>query len=201
MFKVKSRSIIEIVKSVPISNIDFRMTSRSSHERCSTNKGFLRKIAKMTGKHLCQSLLFNKVEGLRSATLLKRDSGTVVFVWSNIEISNIDIRMTSRSSHERCSQIKVFSEKSQKWQENICARVSFLIKLKASGLQLYWKETLAQLFSSEFCKISKNTIFTEHLWWLLLDVSYFVVTLNIITLDVVMNSNYNLLTANRQILT
>ena len=28
--------------------------------------------------------------------------------------------------------------------------------------------TLAQVFSCEFCEISKNTFFTEHLWWLLL---------------------------------
>ena len=26
------------------------------------------------------------------------------------------------------------------------------------------KEALAQVFSCEFCEISKNTIFTEHLW-------------------------------------
>ena len=26
------------------------------------------------------------------------------------------------------------------------------------------KETLAQVFSSEFCEISKNTFFIEHLW-------------------------------------
>ena len=26
------------------------------------------------------------------------------------------------------------------------------------------KETLAQVFPSEFCDISKNTFFTEHLW-------------------------------------
>ena len=26
------------------------------------------------------------------------------------------------------------------------------------------KETLAQVFSREFCEISKNTFFTEHLW-------------------------------------
>ena len=26
------------------------------------------------------------------------------------------------------------------------------------------KETLAQVFSCEFCEISKNTVFTEHLW-------------------------------------
>ena len=30
------------------------------------------------------------------------------------------------------------------------------------------KETLAQVFSGEFCEISKNTFFIEHLWWLLL---------------------------------
>ena len=32
------------------------------------------------------------------------------------------------------------------------------------------KETLAQVFFCEFCEISKNTSFTEHLWWLLLHV-------------------------------
>ena len=39
--------------------------------RCSLKKGVLRNFAKSTGKHLCQSLLFNKVGGLMSATLLK----------------------------------------------------------------------------------------------------------------------------------
>ena len=36
------------------------------------------------------------------------------------------------------------------------------------GLQLYQKETLAQVFSCEFCQISERTFFTEQLWWLLL---------------------------------
>ena len=35
-------------------------------------KGVLRNFTKFTGKHLCQSLLFNKVTGLRLATLLKK---------------------------------------------------------------------------------------------------------------------------------
>ena len=35
-------------------------------------KGFFRNIAKFTGKHLRQSLFFNKVAGIRSATLLKK---------------------------------------------------------------------------------------------------------------------------------
>ena len=34
-------------------------------------KGVLRNFVKLTGKHLCQSLSFNKVAGLMSATLLK----------------------------------------------------------------------------------------------------------------------------------
>ena len=50
---------------------------RSSHQRCSMKKGILRNFAKFTGKHLCQSLFFNKVAGLRPATLLKRSLAQV----------------------------------------------------------------------------------------------------------------------------
>ena len=42
---------------------------KSSHQRCSIEKGVLKNF---TGKHLCQSIFFNKVTGLRSATLLIR---------------------------------------------------------------------------------------------------------------------------------
>ena len=37
---------------------------------------------------------------------------------------------------QRCSVKKVFLETSQNSQENTCVRVSFLLKLQASGLQL-----------------------------------------------------------------
>ena len=37
---------------------------KSSQQRCSMKKGILRNFAKFTGKHLYQSLLFNKVAGL-----------------------------------------------------------------------------------------------------------------------------------------
>ena len=43
-------------------------------------KYVLRNLTEFTGKHLCQSLSFNKVAGLRPATLLKKDSGTGVFL-------------------------------------------------------------------------------------------------------------------------
>ena len=38
----------------------------------SVRKGVLRNFAQFTGKHLCQSLIFNRVAGLRSAILLKK---------------------------------------------------------------------------------------------------------------------------------
>ena len=63
---------------------------------------------------------------------------------------------------ERCS-VKVFSEILQNSQENTCARVSFLKKLQACNFILK-KKILAQVFSWEFCKISKNTLFTRHVW-------------------------------------
>ena len=34
-------------------------------QRCSVKKGVLRNFTKFKGKHLCQSLFFNKVTGLR----------------------------------------------------------------------------------------------------------------------------------------
>ena len=54
---------------------------RSSHRRCSVRRGVLVNFAKFTGKHMCQSVFFNKVAGFRPATLWKRDSGTGVFLW------------------------------------------------------------------------------------------------------------------------
>ena len=53
---------------------------RSSHQRCSMKKDVLRNFAKFTGKHLCQSLFFNKVTGLL-LLYLKRGSGTSAFLW------------------------------------------------------------------------------------------------------------------------
>ena len=37
--------------------------NRSSYQRCFVKKDVLRNFAKFTGKHLCQSLFFNKVAG------------------------------------------------------------------------------------------------------------------------------------------
>ena len=45
---------------------------RSSRSEVFCKKGVVRNFEKFIGKHLCQSLLFNKVAGLRPASLLKK---------------------------------------------------------------------------------------------------------------------------------
>ena len=41
-------------------------------------------------------------------------------------------------------------------RKHLCQSL-FLIRLQASGLQLYQKETLVQVFSCKYCEIFKNT--------------------------------------------
>ena len=52
---------------------NFRNLSfRSSLPEALCKKGVPRNFTKLTGKHLCQRLFFNKAAGLRPATLLKK---------------------------------------------------------------------------------------------------------------------------------
>ena len=57
-----------------------------------------------------------------------------------------------------CSMKKVSLENSQNSQENTCASESFLIKLPQAW-NFIKKDSLAQVFSCEFCEIYKNTFF------------------------------------------
>ena len=59
-----------------------------------------------------------------------------------------------RSSYQRCSIKKGVLRNFKKFTGKHLCQSSFLIKLQAE----------AQVFSCEFCNISKNTFFTEHLW-------------------------------------
>ena len=66
-----------------------------------------------------------------------------------------------RSRHQRCSMKRGVLRKFAKFTGNTFFRVSFLIKLHACNF--IKKETLAQVFSCEFCEFSKNTFFIEDL--------------------------------------
>ena len=60
--KVKRNTTISLVEG----------NNRSSHSEMFCKKGVLENFAKFIGKHLCLSLFFNKVAGLRPVTLLKK---------------------------------------------------------------------------------------------------------------------------------
>ena len=47
-------------------------TSQKQPPEMFCKKGILRNFAKFAGKHLCQSLVFNKVAGLRPSTFFYR---------------------------------------------------------------------------------------------------------------------------------
>ena len=71
---------------------------------------------------------------------------------------NIGQKWKKESS--RCVLLKrVFLEISQNLQENTCTWDSFFNKVAGLGLNVIQKEFLAQVFSCEFCEISKNTFF------------------------------------------
>ena len=58
----------------------FMLITRSCCPGAFSEKDILRNLAKFTRKHLCLSLFFNKVAGLRLATLLKKRLAQVFFV-------------------------------------------------------------------------------------------------------------------------
>ena len=60
----------QIAKNL-INNLNSISNGKSSRPEVFCQKSILRNFVKFTGKHLCQSLFFNKVAALRPATLLK----------------------------------------------------------------------------------------------------------------------------------
>ena len=92
---------------VPIS---LRVVSSRAEVFC--KKGILRNFAKFTGKHLCQSLFFNKVAGLRPATLSKNRLWHRYFTVNFVKF----VRTAFLTEHLRwllLSQSEVHSELSQ----------------------------------------------------------------------------------------
>ena len=78
---------------------------------------------------------------------------------------HIFIGMSSflRNSHRSCSIRKGVLRNSTKFTGKHLCQSLFLIKLQVSACNFIKKETLAQVFFCEFCEISKNTFFIEHL--------------------------------------
>ena len=71
-------------------------------------------------------------------------------VWQN--------QLRSEAATGGVTHEKMFLKISQNSQENICVRVSFLMKLLALACKFIEKYTLVQMFSCEFCE-------TKHLFY------------------------------------
>ena len=80
---------------------------RSSHWRCSVKIGVVKNLGKFTRKHLCQSLFFNKVAGLRLATLLKNKLWHRFFLRTSF-LQNTPRRLLLRVVYAKNKQVKLF---------------------------------------------------------------------------------------------
>ena len=142
---------------------------RSSHRRLSVKKGVLRSFPKYTGKHLCQSLclrpetlskkrLWHKCFSVNFATFLRTSflqntsgrlllSVTPLFdIWSQFLFKEHTKLKWPYCSY-RSSNPEMFFKK--------CVRK----KTSQLSCNFIKKEILAQVFSDEFCEISRNIFF------------------------------------------
>ena len=70
---------VKMAPLIYIRNIVNEITE-AAVQRCSLKVSVLKNLAKFIGKHLCQSLFFNKVAGLGRQLYYIRDSDTGVFL-------------------------------------------------------------------------------------------------------------------------
>ena len=92
---------------------------KSSHRRCSLKKDILKNFAKFTRKYLYQSLFFNKVAGLRPATLLKKRLWQKCFP---VNFANLLRTLFSQNTSRRILlKIKVIPAKQiKRFQRELC---------------------------------------------------------------------------------
>ena len=67
-------------------------------------------------------------------------------------------------SHQRCSVKKGVLTNFAKFTGKHLCQSLFFNNVAGLACNIIKNETLVQMFSCEFCEISKNTFFTGHLW-------------------------------------
>ena len=60
---------------------DSNIVLKRSYQRCCIKKAVVKNLAILIAKHLCWSLFLINLQAYKAATLLQRDSNTVVFLW------------------------------------------------------------------------------------------------------------------------
>ena len=101
----------------------------------------------------CASTKTHRRENLKLIVTNWKDRFELWITTTCIRISEAVIR--------RCSMKKLFLKILQNWQKSTCARVSFLIKLQASGnfIKKEVKEVNAKVFSYEFCEYLRTLFY------------------------------------------
>ena len=111
---------------------------------------------------------------------LTRKTSVFCSVGETTEISPTAVFKTYRSSHRRCSVKKgVLKNFTEFVGKHLCPSL-FLNKVAGSASNFIKKETLAQVFSCEFCKIFENIVLKEYLRWLLLTLRLLCVKRNVL---------------------
>ena len=82
LWQISDSSILYFSEILLACCIRINLIYRNSHLEVFCKKGVLKSFTTFKGKHLCQSLCFNKVKGLSPVTLLKKDSGAGAFLWN-----------------------------------------------------------------------------------------------------------------------
>ena len=85
--------------STSSNKITHQTLARSSHRRFYIREALLTNFPIFTGKHLSWSLFLIKLQSFRSATLLKRDPNTGVFLWV---LQNFSEHLFWRTSANDC---------------------------------------------------------------------------------------------------
>ena len=115
----------------------------------------IKNSAKFTRKHLCPA---------KTCNFIKKETPAQVFVcefWEIFKNTFFKEHLRRTASEKKLNDFTwflyvIFITYFKRW----C--------LRPQACNFIKKETLTQVFSCEFCEISKNTLFTENLWWLLL---------------------------------
>ena len=109
--------------------------------------------------------LFRKVTGLHPSALFRKGLWNRYFPVHFVKFVREPFYRTIRSSRQ-----EVFCNKSVLGNfpkfigKHLYQKLNKVAGLRPEACNYIKKETLAQVFSCEFCGISKITFFTEHLW-------------------------------------
>ena len=112
--------------------------------RCSIKKGVIKYFAKFAGKHLCQSLFFNKVADLRPKTLLKKGFRHRCFSVNFVNCLRTRL-LQNASGRLFPKEVGCLREMSYMNNNETSSSYRIIRKLKRTILLTWWKSQQSQI--------------------------------------------------------